>query len=242
MLFCRISLIILFVASHQLRAESLRVVTEHFPPYQLVENGKIVGGTSIVFINAMLKQLDLQNDIEVYPWARAYKMALNKPNVLIFTIARTPQREQLFHWIGDFNSMDSYLWSLKNNYSLSVNTLDSAKNYIVGVPKDDNTHHFLKQRGFTEQKNLYTVRNRNVVVQMLFKGRVDLIMGAENVLRNRIENLGYAFDDLQKVLKLPANDGRLSIAMSKETPIATVRKFQAAFKQVKNRSAQPSNK
>lgn len=242
MLFRCTFFIVILVVSHQLRADQLRVVTEHFPPYQEVENGKIIGGTSIIFIKELLKDLNLQSTIEVYPWARAYKMALNKANVLIFTIARTPEREHLFHWIGDFNSMDSYLWALKSTNAPLVNALDDAKQYIVGVPKDDNTHHFLKQRGFTELRNLYVVRNRDVVVQMLFKGRVDLIMGAEGILGNRLDNLGYSIDDLYKVIKLPLNDGRLSIAMSKGTPLATVNRFKAAFERVKKRSTHSLNK
>ena len=38
--------------------------------------------------------------IRLYPWARAYDMALKEPNVLIFLIARTSARETQFKWAG----------------------------------------------------------------------------------------------------------------------------------------------
>jgi polar amino acid transport system substrate-binding protein len=51
----------------------------------------------------------LDYKIELLPWVRAYNMALNRDNVLIYTITRTTERENLFHWIVLLGAAKFYL-------------------------------------------------------------------------------------------------------------------------------------
>ncbi|MCP4023003.1 MAG: transporter substrate-binding domain-containing protein, partial [Desulfobacteraceae bacterium] len=61
------------------------------------ENGELTGlTTDLVF--EIQKRVGNTNKIAVYPWARIYLMALNKPNVVIFTASRNADRENKFHW------------------------------------------------------------------------------------------------------------------------------------------------
>ncbi|MBU2280226.1 MAG: transporter substrate-binding domain-containing protein, partial [Gammaproteobacteria bacterium] len=82
-----------------LSAENLRVVLEVSPPHQTYENGKVAGLTTAV-VEQMLQQAGLTPQYEVYPWARAFRLAAGTPNVMIYNIARTPEREAQFEWIG----------------------------------------------------------------------------------------------------------------------------------------------
>ena len=100
----KLKVILVFLLSFidSANSEEIKVVTEHFPPYQIAEEGKPVRGVNVEFIKALLNEVNVDTDINVYPWARAYSMALTYPNVLIFSISRVPEREHLFHWIGIF--------------------------------------------------------------------------------------------------------------------------------------------
>jgi len=86
---------LVFVSMQMAVAHSLRVVTEDSYPVQYVENGQLKGKNA-TSINTALEMMKLDASIEVLPWARAYNMALSTPNVLIFSITRTPEREDLF--------------------------------------------------------------------------------------------------------------------------------------------------
>lgn len=217
--------------------DKIRVVTEHFPPYQIVEEGKPLRGTSVNIIQKLLENIKVNSDIEAFPWARAYKIALTYPNVLIFSISRVPERENLFHWIGPLDSMCNYLWTLSENTSIKVNSLEDAKEYIVGTPRDDTTHHYLLKNGFNGEKNLQVVNTREQAVKMLFSKRVDLIMGAELMINQRVNKLGFDFSKLTKVFTLPSQkNNELSIAFSKSTPLPIVQKFQRAYQKLINSS------
>jgi len=57
----KILLIILFVYSNvTFSANTIRVVTEELPPYQIVDNGKLVSGTAFLLAEEMLKRADIK--------------------------------------------------------------------------------------------------------------------------------------------------------------------------------------
>ena len=80
-----------------------------------------------------------------------------------------------------------------------------------------------------EDVNLYVANNRQQAVQMLFKGRVDLLMGGDIVLKNRLAQMGLSIQKLEKVFTLPRRRTGLSVALSKTTSKKLVTKFIHAF-------------
>ena len=76
----------------------LEIVTENWRPYNYSEGGDIKGHSTEI-LEKVLRRSGIKYKIKVYPWARAYKIAQNRKNVLIYTIMRIPSREYLFKWI-----------------------------------------------------------------------------------------------------------------------------------------------
>lgn len=73
----------------------------------------------------------------IYPWARAYQMAQDAPNVLIYSIGRNEQREALFKWVGVIAPYDVYLYRLKSRPEVKVLSMNDIRNYRVGAVRDD---------------------------------------------------------------------------------------------------------
>ena len=91
---------ILTVYTHCVSAQEypLKIVTEHWPPYHyLNENGEIRGAAHDV-VKQVITQSKLEANIDVLSWSKAYDIALHRPNTLIFSIVKTPERENLFDW------------------------------------------------------------------------------------------------------------------------------------------------
>ncbi|MBI2753183.1 MAG: hypothetical protein HYX46_06665 [Betaproteobacteria bacterium] len=83
------------LAAPMAHGQTVRAVTETTP--YTYQKGERVEGTATEVVEKTLQaagQTDYQ--VRLYPWARAYDMALKEPNVLIFLIARTPARETQF--------------------------------------------------------------------------------------------------------------------------------------------------
>ena len=92
----RIILILLcWLLSAQVSAIRLTVVTEDLYPYNYIENGELKGQATEIVVK-VLKHAGIDYSIQVYPWARAYNLALNNKNVLIYSIVKIPSREKLF--------------------------------------------------------------------------------------------------------------------------------------------------
>lgn len=57
------------------------MVTENLAPYNMIENGQIIGMSTEV-VQAVLSRVGAAPRIEILPWARAYDGALHVDNVL----------------------------------------------------------------------------------------------------------------------------------------------------------------
>jgi polar amino acid transport system substrate-binding protein len=210
-------------------AQEISVVTEDWPPYNYKQQEEIIGfGTEVV--QETLKRAHIKYSITLYPWARAYHNALYEKNVLIYTMARNDEREWLFKWIGPFAPRHIDLFKRKGKTDIVVNSLEDAKKYMIGVVRDDATHLFLTNHGFN---NIHIVVREDQNIKMLFKDRIKLITGNEMALAYKLKQLGYRFDQLEKVLTL-IDEGGYYMGISKGTPGNITIQLRKAFHQIEN--------
>ncbi|WP_247682473.1 transporter substrate-binding domain-containing protein [Pseudoalteromonas sp. MMG013] len=215
-------------------AESIRVVTEHFPPFQISEQNKPVKGVAVRLVKKIMAEVNFNAPIEVYPWARAYKVALEQPNVLIFSIARTKDREKLFHWIGSISPLKGHIWTLKEHSHVKINTIDDANQYSIAVTREDSTHHYLKQNNLDKNLDLYLTTTNKQNIEMLFSKRIDLIIATDAMIKTHLESSDLQYELLKKVFTFNPNEFQLYIAMSKSTSPLLVQRFKAAFEKIQN--------
>ena len=177
------------------QAESLKIVTEEFPPYNYTEDGEVTGFSTEV-IRAVLKEVQMTGEFQSMPWARAYETAKSSDSVLIYSIGRTPQREKLFKWVGVVTPIQHYLYSSPQR-KLVFDQLEQAKPYQIATVNEDVGEQFLITKGFVKGKNLQSSSKYEVNYEKLKLGRVDLWimtdLGAAYLARK-------AGDDPQKTL------------------------------------------
>lgn len=178
--------------SNKLLATTLNIVTEHLAPYQIV-NKNSVTGLSTEIIEATLKESQYAYKITSYPWALSYNRAKQEKNTCIYSLAKIPQREPLFKWVGHIVSSSISLYSLKDN-QIVVPNIEEAKKYHIAVIRDDVTHHFLLSKGFIENKNLYVVNNYDALLRFLDlpARNIDLVVLNDDLLNNRVKDSNEA--------------------------------------------------
>lgn len=148
----------------------LAILTEDLPPYNHMENGKLTGATTQV-VQEITRRLGIDSQIEIMPWARAYQRLCNEPNVVLFTTARTQQRESLFHWVGPLyvNRLEFYA---RKTDPRRLDSLEAARQVgAIATYKDDSGEQILKSLGFN---NLDSSNSPHSNVRKLVSGRVDL--------------------------------------------------------------------
>lgn len=209
--------------------QSVQVVTEA-TPYSHIKGGRLAGPATEV-VEATLRRAGVSDwQARLYPWARAYDLALKEPNVLIYLIARTPAREAQFKWVGEFMKMDFHLYRLREREDIHVSKLDDARRYTVGVTRDDLRQQYLVSKGF--DKLVVSAHNVDNFHKLLAH-QVHLVPLPEADAADLCRETGTDCSRLQKVLTLDELSTRMYMAFSVSTPDALVRRVQAAFEQIK---------
>ncbi len=222
----------LFGIVGQIYAQDILVVTEDYPPFNFKKDGKITGSSTEV-VKAVLKKAKINYKLKLKPWTRAYKEALTKKNILIFSISRSDQREKLFKWVGVIAPNDNYLYALKSSKIPELSKLDMAKKYKIGVVKDDVSMQYLEKEGFKQGKSLIVDRNYVISFKKLLKKKVQLIpldlLGGAVIARQ----CNSSMKKLKKIFFLKDISKGLYMAFSNKTPDSIVEKCKKALEEIK---------
>lgn len=226
---CRIALLALCLLPAFASGQSIRVVTEEYPPYNYAKDGD-VQGVSTAVVRAVLAEAGIEAPIQLMPWARAYDLALHSENVLIYSITRTPAREDLFKWIGQVAPSAWFLYALRGR-EIPLKTLEDAKAYRIATVYQDVGEQFLLERGFDSKLNLQSSNRYAHNYEKLKLGRVDLWITNGVVAAYLVREAG---DDpaqqLKAALQLHELGGEgLYMAFSHTTSDAVVERFRRAF-------------
>ncbi len=211
--------------------QPIQLVTENNAPFQIEEKGKPLSGFAIELVQAMKKKAGINVKIAVYPWARAYMMARNKPNTFIFSIARTREREQLFKWVGEYYKVTDNFFALASRRDIRLTTIEDAENYKTAVPRGDIAALRLEKLGFND-KHLQYVTFQEQCIRLLHLGRVDLNSNNELGFFAQVRKLGFHPDEFRKVFVI--SEVPVGIAANQGTPDQLVKKMRDALNEVKS--------
>lgn len=204
------------------------VVTEITPPMQIMRNGQLEG-KAVDKVREVFALARLELDIQAYPWARSYNMVRKVPDTLIFPLARTPEREHLFVWLGVISNTRYGFVRLKSRADISVNDFISAKAYKTAVARDDATHQLLRNKGFVDGKHLILGANLDDNIDLLYKRRVDFIIGSPHIVSYIAKTLGYDDDDVELAIWLDDTPRPLYLAANRQTSPVLLNKLKRAF-------------
>ena len=211
-----------------LQAAPLRVVTED-TAYSYLQDGQ-VSGTASQVVEATLQRAGLTDyHVALYPWARAYDMALSEPGVLIYLIARTPERESLFRWVGEIMRIEYHFYKLRSRDDIQVPDLEAAKGYRIGVLREDVRHQYLQAKGF--HKFVVAAQNGENFRRLL-NGQVDLVPMPEQDIVVLCNEAGIDPASVERVFT-PDAATQLYMAYSRQTDDDVVLRTQAAFEQLR---------
>ena len=201
----------------------LTILTENMPPLNYIENDVLVG-PSVEIVKEIQRRVGSHEPIQVYPWARAYKMALEEENVVLFGTTHTQVRDTLFKWVGPLATKRDILVAKKGS-GFKINSLEDAKKVgRIGTLRDDTRELLLKSQGFT---NLEPVSDEQLNAQKLALGRIDLWAYKKPGLRTVCDLAGVDHNELEEIYHL--REINISIAFSKQTADSIVEAWKSAF-------------
>ncbi len=222
-----IAALVLLAASCQAGAQQIVAVSEESVPFQYTSKGAIVGPAAEL-VRETLRRAALPHEMRLYPWPRAYAMAERDPNVLIFTMARTEEREKEFHWVGEVYPAEFRFIKLKSRTDISIKSLGDARKYSIGIVNQDITHQFLLKHGFSPDK-LDITANNDINFRKVAAGRVDLILRSKRALDMLCLRDKAMCDLLETSYVVSEMKTSLWMAFSKSTPDSVVARARSAY-------------
>lgn len=202
----------------------LRIITEENPPYNYLDTDGEVAGQSTEIVREILAIMHEKAPIEVLPWSDAYGLALSTPDVALFSAARTPERENLFSWVGPIGKQGFVFYSPRDS-GITISGVDEIQStYTVGVVRDDWRHQYLVKQGFL---NLILYTDDIRAIQGVNAGEADLWFGSSDSINPLSRAAGLEPTALIPVYTL--REIELFIAFNKDTDEDTIRRWQAAL-------------
>jgi len=204
-----------------------QLVTEEYPPVTFMKDGKPSG-----FVMDMVREIaarqKIPDNIRLTSWKNAYNMALLHPKVVLFSAERTPERENLFQWVGPVGKNSAMLYAKKGS-GIRINSLEEAK-AIGAIATTTNwfTEQHLKREGF---KNLLSSPDPRANVRQLMKGEVQLSVFTDITIPEIVRDAGYGMQDLEPVFTVVQT--YFYIALSRDTPADVVQAWQSTLDSLK---------
>jgi polar amino acid transport system substrate-binding protein len=206
---------------------SLVLLTENFPPYNMAKNGKNfaqdenINGIAVDIVREIFKRADISYSLTLrFPWERIYKLALENPGYGVFVMARLPEREKLFKWVGPIGP-DDWVMLAKPDSQISLDSLEQARRYKIGAYKGDAIAETLAKQGL---KPIVVLRDQDNA-RKLVNGQIDLWATGDPAGRYLARQEGVS--ELKTVLRF--NSAELYLALNKDVPDDVVARLQAAL-------------
>ncbi|AEA66488.1 MULTISPECIES: substrate-binding periplasmic protein [Pseudomonas] len=210
---------------------SLVLLTENFPPYNMAKNGKNfaqdenIHGIAVDIVREVFKRADISYSLTLrFPWERIYKLALENPGYGVFVMARLPEREKLFKWVGPIGP-DDWIMLAKADSKIALGSLEQARQYKVGAYKGDAIAETLAKQGL----NPIVVLRDQDNAKKLVNGQIDLWATGDPAGRYLARQEGVT--DLKTVLRF--NSAELYLALNKDVPDDVVARLQKALDELR---------
>jgi polar amino acid transport system substrate-binding protein len=208
--------------------ERIDVVTENWYPYNYLDDRGNIVGKSTTIVKIVLDDAGVDYSIELLPWTRALDLASTRPNVLIYSILRTPARETLFQWICPISDREVHqLYKLADRADIVVRTEQDIKNYSVSVTRETFLHQYMLELGLVEGENLQVTSDDSISALLFLAGRVDLLAEFESSLIRTLQKEGLNEDIVTPLFSLsPRTNPDNCMAFSMQTPTDVVEKVR----------------
>ncbi len=207
------------------------VLTEELPPYHYTSDGSVRGAATDILLE-MVREKGLEikrEDIQSLPWPRAYQLALDTPGAILYSMARTKDREPLFEWVGPITDITTGLIGLKKS-NIQILTTDDLKKHKIGTIRDSAAEHLLQQVGVpVVQLDRIVCAKSNI--RKLESGRIDLF--AYNVLGARfvMKQLGMNPENYETVYTFKSQP--LYFAFHKDTDKQLIDELNTTLQEMK---------
>lgn len=215
---------------HESVANQIWVLTHLEPPFsEHDERGKPTG-YAVELVQGILTEAGLRQQILAAPWQRILVESQMKSDVLVFSLARTPERENEFHWISPITQNAYSIFTRNSNLNdsdiNSINQLPAGSS--IAVLEGDFREQVVNDEGFVAVSS----KTWPDVLQSFLQGDADYLFFSDGGIDIICPMIEISCSDIQRVFQFKL--ATTYLAVSKQgTSQQLVGKLNAAAKNFK---------
>ncbi len=213
------------------RIKAFTYLTEHYPPLNYEEEGKLYG-VSVDVLEALFGKMNVQltrDDISLLPWSEAYQETLSIENRMLFSTARIPERELLFKWVGPIAPEKTIVVGLAAN-NIAITAPTDLNNYAVGVIEDYAAILVLMDQGVLSE-SMIRFPDVEQMYRALANGEVDCLVYSETGNTLIIPALGLNSEDFETLYMVAVVENYFAFNIN--TPDDIIGFFQQSMDELK---------
>mgnify|MGYP001545197755 CR=1 FL=1 len=216
------TLLILLFSLPTYGADDLLIMTEELPPFNFQESGVNQGFALETFVAVMNNAgfTTSREDVQFYPWVRAYKYVQEKPGTILFSMARTAEREDKFKWVGPVAKLVIGVFGRKE---ITIESASDINQYTIGTVQDGAPEQLLLKAGVSI-KNMERLSHPTPNIKKLSSGRIDLFAFNIPTTKYLFKKLNIDANRFDTVYVL--KEAELYIAFHKSTDDKIIKKLQ----------------
>ncbi|MCK7612303.1 substrate-binding periplasmic protein [Roseibium sediminicola] len=218
----------------------IKLVTQSFAPLQWDNDGRPDGYVTAFLLEAAERVNQTVpvtvSAFEFLPWKRAMLMAESVPNVMFFSLSRTPEREDKFLWLDEVSPYGQNFYQLATQPNIEVERIEELRdlNIKIGVQDGSNLLAYLKGLGFEGSGTLVPITDFHQGIEMLYLGRIDLLPLTGFLAEASACKQGYDGSQLRPVIFVEALAKPLWAVFSKGTNPDLVDAFRTEMAALKD--------
>jgi len=220
--------------------DDLNWFAQDYPPFSYIGNSNKNKGPLIELVGQIMQKAGSNksiDDIQIRTFSKMFMYSNNNQNAVFFPLARTPDRESYFKWVGPIFINKPVIFAKANIRStdkglsarkpIVINQIDDLKDYsIVGRDKYTGVVQLQNagisvQSGDSDEENFISLK----------EDQVQMIVCDAEVGEYLMKKLGEVPSDYQIVYKLDENE--MNFAFNKDTDDDLINQVQNILKTTK---------
>lgn len=208
------------------------ILTNPEAPFVVVDDKRNMSGYLIDVVQGILNVAGIKQDILAAPWERVEREARTKSNVLIFALARTPDRENRYHWITPLTSNVYSVFSVKGEKDQFSEISELIALDSIAVLENDVRHKILIDANYPR---IHVYPTWEKAIDAVISGRSEAIFFSEPGIRYMCWSKGNDCNVLKRVFMYWKISSYLTMSKVNSDPVLVECLIKAAieFKQSK---------
>jgi polar amino acid transport system substrate-binding protein len=222
--------LMLWLFAYSAHSAELKVYIADYPPFQVLSEKGDHSGFSVELFKEIVKLTQLEVEYIPVPWVRAQALVAEQANSLLFTMARTTEREKLYTWVETIYWVNEGVFALKSRNDIRVKALDDVHQYSIALPRADVSIKTLNI--FPDHtQGAYIVEHQEQCIKMLNLGRVELNYNNDVGFFIAARMLGFTPDHFTQVFVTGQTE--MGIAANKNSNPESLREIRQAITTLK---------